>query len=150
MKSLLRIGKLLWKFIPNLSTRLAPLYKLLLKSRSIHKHYRLLKNYSQLEKKRLACAFGVKQFHSYLYGHYFTLVTDHKPLLSLPNEPKGVSQQGSAGIQRWALTLSMYEYTLKFKPTTQHANADALSRLPLPETVTPPVSPETVLLLEFQ
>ena len=31
----------------------------------------------------------------------------------------------------------------------QHANADALSRLPLPETVTPPLSPETVLLLEF-
>ena len=43
----------------------------------------------------------------------------------------------------------MYEYTLKFKPTTQHANADALSRLPLPETVTPPLSPETVPLLEF-
>ena len=37
---------------------------------------------------------------------------------------------------------------MKFNPTTQHANTDALSLLPLPETVNPPVSPETVLLLE--
>ena len=75
--------------------------------------------------------------------------TDHKPLLSLLNESKVVSPQVSARIQRWALTLSMYEYTLKFKPTMQHANADALSCLSLPETASPPLSPETVLLLEF-
>ena len=62
---------------------------------------------------------------------------------------KAVSPQASTRIQRWALTLSMYEYTLKFKPTTQHAIADTLSRLPLPENVTPPLSPETILLLEF-
>ena len=62
---------------------------------------------------------------------------------------KAVSPQASTRIQRWALTLSMYEYTLKFKPTTQHANADTLSRLPLPENVTLPLSPETILLLEF-
>lgn len=43
----------------------------------------------------------------------------------------------------------MYEYILKFKPTSKHANADALSRLPIPENITTPVPPEIVLLLEF-
>ena len=60
-----------------------------------------------------------------------------------------VPSQVSGHIQRWALTLAAYEYTITFHPTTAHSNADALSRLPLavvPSDV--PVVPETVLLLE--
>ncbi len=38
------------------------------------------RNYSQLEKEGLACVFGVKQFYSYLFGHPFNLITDHKPI----------------------------------------------------------------------
>ena len=41
------------------------------------------RNYSQLEREGLACVFGVKRFHSYLYGHSFSLITDHKPLEGL-------------------------------------------------------------------
>ena len=36
------------------------------------------KEYSQVEKEGLACVFGVKRFHAYLYGHPFTLITDIK------------------------------------------------------------------------
>lgn len=107
------------------------------------------KKYAQIEKEGLACVFGVTRFHSYIYGRHFTLVTDHKPLLSLFNEERAVPPQASARIQRWALTLATYEYTLVFKPTAAHANADALSRLPL--QTSPPVVPqpaETVLLME--
>ena len=37
----------------------------------------------------------------------------------------------AARLQRWAYTLSAYSYTIKFRPTTEHANADGLSQLPL-------------------
>ena len=107
------------------------------------------KKYSQIEKEGLSCVFGVSRFHSYIYGGHFTLVTDHKPLLGLFDEDKPVPVQASARIQRWALTLATYQYTLRFKPTQAHANADALSRLPLSEKpVSVPIPAETILLLE--
>ena len=88
------------------------------------------KNYSQIEKEGLACVFGVKRFHLYLYGRSFTLATDHKPLLTLFGAKKPVPSQASGRIQRWALTLSMHDYTLIHKKSAQHGNADTLSRLP--------------------
>ena len=107
------------------------------------------KNYSQLEKEGLAIVFGIKKFHNYLFGRRFTLCTDHKPLQSLLNESKAIPTIASARIQRWALTLSMYEYTIKFKSGTTNGNADALSRLPLPDTpAETPMPSELVLLLE--
>ena len=85
------------------------------------------RNYSQLEKEGLACVFGINRFYSYLFGHAFTLITDHKPLLSLLGGQKPMSPQGFARIRRWSLYLAMFEYTLQFRNTTAHANADALS-----------------------
>ena len=35
---------------------------------------------SQVEKKGLACIFGVKRSYAYHYGHPFSLITDHKVL----------------------------------------------------------------------
>ena len=46
------------------------------------------KNYHQLQKEALALIFGVKRFHNYLYGHQFTLITNHKPLLTILNPRK--------------------------------------------------------------
>ena len=107
------------------------------------------KNYSQLEKEGLACIFGIKKYHPYIFGRPFQLVTDHKPLLGLLKEDHATSQQASSRIKRWSLFLANYEYQLVFRSTTAHANADALSRLPLP--VWPakvPEEPELVMLAE--
>lgn len=41
--------------------------------------------YLQLDKEGLAVIFGIKRFHKYLYGRNFTIITDHKPLISLFN-----------------------------------------------------------------
>ena len=51
------------------------------------------KNYSQGEKEGLACVFGVKTFHAYLYGHPFILITDHKALLALVSPQRGIPPQ---------------------------------------------------------
>lgn len=39
----------------------------------------------------------------------------------------------SPRMQRWSLTLSAYDYEIQYRPGIEHQNADALSRLPLPE-----------------
>ena len=98
--------------------------------------------YSQIEKEGLACVFGVKRFHTYLFGRHFTLLTDQKPLLGLFGEHRAVPAQASACIQWWAMTLAMYEYRLGCYAFTLHCNADALSRLLLPaDTGTVPDPP---------
>ena len=61
------------------------------------------KNYSQIEKEGLACIFGVNKFRSYLLGHSFELITDHKPLISLFHQHKPTSSQALALIRQWSL-----------------------------------------------
>ena len=107
------------------------------------------RNYSQLEKEGQSLVFGIKRFYAYLFGRPFELVTDHQPLLGLLKENRSTSPQASARIRRWSLYLSMFEYVLKFRCTTAHTNADALSRLPLPvEPAITTILPELVLLAE--
>ena len=108
------------------------------------------KKYGQIEKEGLACVYGVKKFHCYLYGRKFTLQTDHKPLLTLFNGSHPVSIQSSARIQRWALTLAAYEYEFSYKSAKNHMNADALSCLPLDVVpATTQIPPDLILLMEY-
>ena len=89
-------------------------------------------NYAQLEKEALSLVFGVKKFHAYLYGRQFTLTTDHKPLTTILGPKQGIPTLAAARLQRWALLLAAYTYQIEFRSTGHHANANSLSRLPLP------------------
>ena len=92
------------------------------------------KNYSQIEKEGLAVIFAVRKFHQYLYGRKFIIYSDHKPLKYLFSVHCQVPVMAATRIQRWSLLLSSYHYEIQYRPGKSMCNADALSRLPIPET----------------
>ena len=89
------------------------------------------RNYSQIGKEALALVRRVKIFHLYLLDRHFTLLTDHEPLTSILNPKKGMPAMTVARLQRYALFLAGFNYSIEYKNTTQHGTADGLSRLPL-------------------
>ena len=93
------------------------------------------RNYSQIDKESLAIIFAVKHFHFFLYRKdRFTIYTDHKPLISLFGAHSKLPTLVAARLQRWALTLSAYNYKLEYRTGANNGNADALSRKPLAQT----------------
>ncbi|GBP64254.1 Transposon Tf2-11 polyprotein [Eumeta japonica] len=85
--------------------------------------------YSQIQKEATAIIFGVKKFHQYLYGRAdpFVLKTDHKPLLSIFGNKKGIPEMTANRLQRYALFLSAYNYTVQYVRSANNV-ADYLSR----------------------
>lgn len=84
--------------------------------------------YSQTEREALAIVWACERFHLYVYGMVFKVVTDHKPLVPMFNNPRA---QLPARIERWQLRLQPYTVTVKYSPG-KHNPADFLSRHPLP------------------
>ena len=89
------------------------------------------KGYSQIDKEALSIYWGIQKFHTYLYGRRFTLITDHKPLVSIFHPEKSLPAMTTARLQRYAIFLSSHNYSIEYRKTVQHGNADGLSRLPL-------------------
>ena len=81
-------------------------------------------------------------------GHKFTIITDHRPLLSLFAPDRPVPLPVAARLQRWSLVLQSYNYSIEYRNTTAHADADSMSRLPLPETWEPPSNNVNCYFLE--
>ena len=89
------------------------------------------KNYSVTERELVAIVWGCKQFRQYLYGRKFTIVTDHKPLTWVFNV-----KDPSLRLLRWRIKLEEYNYDIVYKPGVKNTNADALSRINMPEVNT--------------
>ena len=92
------------------------------------------KNYSSIDREALALVFGVLKFHQYLYGHKFILYTDHKPLQYIFGPTADISRTAANRLQQWAVSLSVYNYNIQYRPSHLNSSADALSRLPLATT----------------
>ena len=86
------------------------------------------KRYSQMEREALAIVWGCEHFHLYLFGmqHTFTLVTDHKPLQLILNNP---SSKPPARIERWSLRLQPYNFSVVYRSGITNP-ADYMSRHP--------------------
>ncbi|XP_055307053.1 uncharacterized protein K02A2.6-like [Sitodiplosis mosellana] len=89
------------------------------------------KNYSTFEKEALAIIFSVTKLRQYLLGNKFILRTDHKPLVTIFGENKGIPVMAAARIQRWALLLSGFNYSIEYVKGAL-STSDSLSRLRQP------------------
>ena len=69
--------------------------------------------YPQIDREALAISWAVKRFHLYTYGKEFNVVTDHKPLVTLFNNP---SSQPTARTERWLMNLLRYTFTVLYQP----------------------------------
>ena len=71
---------------------------------------------------------AAKLFRPYLYGHHCTVYTDHEALKSLLNTP-----QPSGKLARWGMALQELNLDIRHRSGKHNANADPLSRYPLPD-----------------
>lgn len=83
--------------------------------------------YSQNKRDALASVWACEKFHLYVYGALFALVTDHKPLVHIFNNPKA---KPTALLERWNLRLQSYNFTIHYEPG-KNKSADYISRHPL-------------------
>ena len=85
--------------------------------------------YPQIEKEALSIIFGVKKFHTYLYGRKFQLLIDHKPLVTILGSQTDIPTLAAFRMQRWALIPQAYQYDIEYRKSELHVIADMLSRL---------------------
>ena len=70
------------------------------------------------KKEALAIIYAVKKFHKHIFGRRFTLLTDHKSLLSIFGLKKGITTYSANRLQPWATILAGYNFEIKYRKTT--------------------------------
>ena len=85
------------------------------------------KRYSQIEREGLAVMFGCLRFEMYVAGREFSVITDHKPLVSLFNNPK---KPGPVRVERMRLRLQGFDFTVFYRPGKSNPS-DYISRHPV-------------------
>ncbi|XP_064630897.1 uncharacterized protein K02A2.6-like [Lineus longissimus] len=89
--------------------------------------------YSNIEREALGLVHGIERFHTYLYGRFFTAITDHKPLVMLKEKPL---YRLPGRLDRMFQKIGGYNFELVYRPGSEMILSDVLSRLPNPSNNT--------------
>ena len=84
-------------------------------------------NWTPMELEAGCVVWSIRRLRRYLFGVYFLVFTDHECLQQIC-KIEGTRPR----IQRWREFLSAYNFCLSYRRGQDNANADFLSRLPLP------------------
>ncbi|XP_055623548.1 uncharacterized protein LOC129766977 [Toxorhynchites rutilus septentrionalis] len=87
----------------------------------------------QVDKEAYAIIFGVKKFFQFLYGRKFMLMTYNQAISKIFGEHKDLPVMSAIRMQHYATYLQSFDYEIRFRKSKDHANADAMSRIPLPQ-----------------
>ena len=71
--------------------------------------------------------FGLKKFHTYLYGRHVIIQNDHQPLEMIQQKP---IHTVPPCLQCMLLHMKMYNYTIQYKPGKEMVLANHLSHFP--------------------
>lgn len=93
---------------------------------SAQSHYSVLKRSDRFN----IC---IEKFHKYLYGRFFIVWTDSKPVQMIFGANKALPSKAHPRLLRWALILSGYVNKMRYSKNVQIV--DCLSRLPLAEEI---------------
>ena len=69
--------------------------------------------YSRTECEALAVIWGCEHFHLYLFEQVYTIISDHKPMEMIFNNP---NSKPPARIKRWRLKLHPYHFRVQYRP----------------------------------
>lgn len=78
--------------------------------------------YVAIEKEALAMQWAIEEFLYYLWGQWFTVVTNHAPLQWLAH-----MKDTNPRLMQWYLALQPYAFSIRFQKGTEYANADYFS-----------------------
>ena len=81
------------------------------------------RGYSTTEKECLSVVHFTTEYRHYLLGRKFDIISDHRPLQWLKSIKHPTGRLG-----RWAIKMSEFDYTIKYRPGRKHENADGMSR----------------------
>ena len=87
------------------------------------------RSYSKTEKECLAIVWATHKLRHYLVGAHFIIETDHKPLEWL--QSKRPSHARSQKLERWALQLRGFDFSIVYRRGPNNQHADALSHKPV-------------------
>ncbi len=86
------------------------------------------KNYSTTEIELLAIVWATKQLRPYLFGRYFEIYTDHRPLIYLFSQA-----DPSSRLNKFRMSLLEYNFDIIYVKGKDNVVADALSRISIKE-----------------